>query len=328
MVDIPIRSIFLNGSFDLPHAGHFNVLRQAKTMFPEARIVVGIHASCALKGSSVCSLDEKERILKACEFVDEVVTNIPYAEITPSLLDHLECDAACHGHDEVIFPDGKGMYDDAKAAGRFVELRRSEGVSTTILIHRILNPGLLLPSFPITSARIQSFRFKKKQELAGRGVFIAGRFDLLHWTHVAVLEEARELGDFLLVGITSSGGQTSASDKDEWETRETWETGNKAPTGEVQSLGERSLSLLSMRVVDEIMWEYEFTPELCDVFGIKIAVSVSHPDFEQLPAIDGVDYIELEPPSVSRDDIVNRIIRARLQFEERNERRSSGQTLI
>jgi len=72
-----IQSIFINGSFDLLHIGHFNILRQAKTRFPHARLVVGIHPPCPLKGKSVYSIEEKELLLSKCDFVDQVIMNVP-----------------------------------------------------------------------------------------------------------------------------------------------------------------------------------------------------------------------------------------------------------
>lgn len=204
MSDAP--SILLNGSFDLLHAGHFNVLRQAKERFPKGRLVAGIHPACAFKGAAVYSVEEKEKLLRACHFVDDVVINLPYGEITPTLLDELRCDFACHGDDPVILASGVGMYDAAKRANRFVELSRSEGVSTTILIHRILYPELPPQPSSVDSTMLDAFR-RFSVEKPSQVVFIAGSFDLLHFTHVDILEAARKFGNFLLVGISDGRRQ-------------------------------------------------------------------------------------------------------------------------
>src|SRR5436853_5770625 len=43
-----------------------------------------------------------------------------------------------------------------------------------------------------------------RRQLAGeRGVFTNGCFDLLHLGHVRYLQEARALGDFLIIGLNS-----------------------------------------------------------------------------------------------------------------------------
>ncbi|HZU70194.1 MAG TPA: adenylyltransferase/cytidyltransferase family protein [Ktedonobacteraceae bacterium] len=44
---------------------------------------------------------------------------------------------------------------------------------------------------------------RRRQEVGERGVFTNGCFDLLHLGHVRYLEEARDLGDFLIVGLNS-----------------------------------------------------------------------------------------------------------------------------
>jgi len=241
-----------------------------------------------------------------------------YAEITPQLLDEYQCDVACHGHDAVIFPNGIGMYDKAKEANRFIELRRSEGVSTTILIHRILHPELPKRSFPITSTRIQEFRLLKKQ-LVGTGVFIGGYFDLLHGVHSELLEQVRKFGDFLIVGLKSLTHDNVHEEDDVSSSK------NKIL---VQSEGERILTLLSMKAVDDVIWEYEVTQEMCQIFNIKTIIRIQHPDYEVIPeTLDSIKIIDLKIPDITTKDIIDRILEHRLSYEERNSRRTSEGTL-
>ena len=44
---------------------------------------------------------------------------------------------------------------------------------------------------------------QRRQQAGERGVFTNGCFDLLHLGHVRYLSQARELGDFLIVGLNS-----------------------------------------------------------------------------------------------------------------------------
>lgn len=44
---------------------------------------------------------------------------------------------------------------------------------------------------------------RRRQRSGERGVFTNGCFDLLHLGHVRYLQEARELGDFLILGLNS-----------------------------------------------------------------------------------------------------------------------------
>jgi D-glycero-beta-D-manno-heptose 1-phosphate adenylyltransferase len=53
-------------------------------------------------------------------------------------------------------------------------------------------------------ARDQLADIVRRRQLAGeRGVFTNGCFDLLHLGHVRYLQEARDLGDFLVLGLNS-----------------------------------------------------------------------------------------------------------------------------
>jgi D-beta-D-heptose 7-phosphate kinase/D-beta-D-heptose 1-phosphate adenosyltransferase len=47
---------------------------------------------------------------------------------------------------------------------------------------------------------------RRRQQAGERGVFTNGCFDLLHLGHVRYLQEARDLGDFLIVGLNSDRG--------------------------------------------------------------------------------------------------------------------------
>ena len=47
---------------------------------------------------------------------------------------------------------------------------------------------------------------QRRQQEGERGVFTNGCFDLLHLGHVRYLQEARALGDFLIVGLNSDEG--------------------------------------------------------------------------------------------------------------------------
>ncbi|QHO49817.1 Ethanolamine-phosphate cytidylyltransferase [Arachis hypogaea] len=162
--------VYMDGCFDLMHYGHANALRQAKALGDE--LVAGLGSDeeiLANKGPSVFGL----------KWVDEVITDAPYA-ITEEFLNHLfyeyNIDYVIPGDDPCLLPDGTDAYAAAKKAGRYKQIKRTEGVSNI----DIVGPG--------PDARI---------------VYIDGAFDLFHAGHVEILKKARQLGDFLLVGIHS-----------------------------------------------------------------------------------------------------------------------------
>src|SRR2546421_11527270 len=47
---------------------------------------------------------------------------------------------------------------------------------------------------------------QRRQQAGERGVFTNGCFDLLHLGHVRYLQEARALGDFLILGLNEDPG--------------------------------------------------------------------------------------------------------------------------
>ena len=82
------------------------------------------------------------------------------------------------------------------------------------------------------------------QARAGRVVFTNGVFDLLHPGHVRFLEEARRLGDVLIVGVNSDRSARA----------------NKGPGRPLNPDGERAEVLLSLSCVDAAVLFDEDTP--------------------------------------------------------------------
>uniref|UniRef100_A0A251T0G9 ethanolamine-phosphate cytidylyltransferase n=1 Tax=Helianthus annuus TaxID=4232 RepID=A0A251T0G9_HELAN len=119
--------------------------------------------------------------------------------------------------------DGSDAYALAKKVGRYKQIKRTEGVSSTDIVGRILasmedkqvngecngmgtNLETHLKSkhasnFLPTSRRIVQFSNAKGPGPNARVVYIDGGFDLFHAGHVEILKNARQLGDFLLVGV-------------------------------------------------------------------------------------------------------------------------------
>lgn len=58
----------------------------------------------------------------------------------------------------------------------------------------------------IRSRNELAIEVRRRQSAGERGVFTNGCFDLLHLGHVRYLQEARSLGDFLVLGLNSDAG--------------------------------------------------------------------------------------------------------------------------
>ncbi|KAI8851095.1 hypothetical protein BC829DRAFT_368759 [Chytridium lagenaria] len=133
----PIR-IWVDGCFDLMHYGHANALRQAKEMGDF--LVVGVHSDAEIeknKGPTVMKEDERYAAVAACKWADLVVPDAPYLT-TVEMLDKYNCDYCVHGDDITTMADGSDCYQAVKDAGRYWECKRTQGVSTTEMVGRML----------------------------------------------------------------------------------------------------------------------------------------------------------------------------------------------
>lgn len=73
--------------------------------------------------------------------MDEVIANAPY-EITEEFMHRLfnehKIDYIIHGDDPCLLPDGSDAYALAKKAGRYKQIKRTEGVSSTDIVGTII----------------------------------------------------------------------------------------------------------------------------------------------------------------------------------------------
>ncbi|CAL8108870.1 unnamed protein product [Calicophoron daubneyi] len=133
----PIR-VWVDGCFDLFHFGHANAFRQARSLGD--KLIVGVHNDREItehKGPPVFNEQERYRLVRAVKWVDEVIEGAPYVTYLDTL-DKYDCDFAAHGDDIVTTATGVNTYQLVKDAGRYKEFRRTEGISTTELLSRIL----------------------------------------------------------------------------------------------------------------------------------------------------------------------------------------------
>ncbi|PWZ02951.1 hypothetical protein BCV70DRAFT_145894, partial [Testicularia cyperi] len=135
----PIR-IYADGVYDLFHYAHALQLRQAKLSFPSVHLIVGVVSSysCAKhKNKPVLTSAERYECVRNCRWVDEVLEDAPWV-VDQNLIDTLEIDYIAH--DDLPY-SGIGMediYAFVKKQGRFLPTRRTDGVSTSELLGRIV----------------------------------------------------------------------------------------------------------------------------------------------------------------------------------------------
>jgi ethanolamine-phosphate cytidylyltransferase len=137
----PVR-VYMDGCFDMMHYGHANALRQARALGDE--LVVGVVSDEEIqtnKGPTVMSMQERVAMVSAVKWVDEIIEAVPYAineEFMNKLFTDYGIDYIIHGDDPCLLPDGSDAYAHAKKAGRYKQIKRTEGVSSTDIVGRML----------------------------------------------------------------------------------------------------------------------------------------------------------------------------------------------
>ena len=167
-----------------------------------------------------------------------------------------------------------------------------------------------------SSQKIVQFSDGKDPEPGDTIVYAAGAFDLFHVGLLDFLEEAKKLGNYLIVGLHTD------LDVNKYK-------GSNYP---IMNLHERVLSVLACRYVNQVIIgaPYNVNKEVIDQFKINVVVHGKTPVTE----LDGVDpyaypkelgiFKEVDSKSeVTTADIVARIIAHRLLFEERNKKKEA-----
>ncbi|XP_056673307.1 ethanolamine-phosphate cytidylyltransferase isoform X12 [Monodelphis domestica] len=305
--------VWCDGCYDMVHYGHSNQLRQARAMGDY--LVVGVHTD------------------------DDITLTV----------------------------DGRDTYEEVKKAGRYRECKRTQGVSTTDLVGRMLlmtkahhssrelpseyreytdsfgKPLHLVPAgagicpegfsqcprshspwtgvsqFLQTSQKIIQFASGKEPEPGDTIIYVAGAFDLFHIGHVSFLEKVYQLAErpYIIAGL-------------HFDQEVNHYKGKNYP---IMNVHERTLSVLACRYVAEVVIgaPYAVTADLLDHFKVDL---VCHGKTEVIPDKDGSDPYE-EPKrrgifhqidsgnDLTTDLIVQRIIKNRLEYEARNQKKEA-----
>lgn len=142
-----VYRVYCDGVFDLFHLGHMRVLEQAKKALGDAAKVCLLAGVCndedvhRYKGKTV--MDHKLRVdsVRHCRWVDEVLDDAPWV-IDEAYLQRHRIDFVAH--DALPYTnhsdqgDAEDVYAYVKRKGMFLETQRTEGLSTSDLIVRII----------------------------------------------------------------------------------------------------------------------------------------------------------------------------------------------
>lgn len=340
--------VWCDGCYDMVHFGHANSLRQAKAMGDY--LVVGVHSDAEItkhKGPPVFNEQERYKMVSAIKWVDEIVENAPYVS-TIDVLDKHNCQFAVHGDDITMTADGVDTYHLLKAAGRYRECKRTQGVSTTDMVGRMLlmtrnhfkvgneeysvdipsdapvqqgntqvSPWTGITQFLPTTQQLIQFSSGVLPKPGDRVVYVAGAFDLFHVGHLDFLKKAAALGEYLIVGLHTDPTVNSY----------------KHYNYPIMNLHERTLSVLACKYVQEVVIgaPYYVSAEMLDHFHVDF---VCHGNTPIAADSDGRDpYAEPKRRNIFRvvdsgndmttQKIVDRIIEHRVQYEYRNTKKQA-----
>lgn len=139
--DRPVR-VYADGVFDLFHLGHMRQLEQAKKCLPgrDVQLIVGVASDAdthKYKGITVLTHEQRYETLKHCKWVDEVIPNAPWA-VTQEFLDDHHIDYVAHDDIPYNSAGSEDVYKYVKEQGRFLVTQRTEGISTSDIITKII----------------------------------------------------------------------------------------------------------------------------------------------------------------------------------------------
>jgi ethanolamine-phosphate cytidylyltransferase len=326
--------IWVDGCFDMLHFGHTNALRQARALGTE--LFVGCHSDeevQRVKGPPTMTAKERYDALRACKWVDYVVENYPYSTRLKDM-DLLEIDYVAHGDDISMDANGQNSYQEIINAGKFKVFKRTDGISTTDLVSRMLlcTSDHQIRGVPLdgsasqedetraqkryltTNRKILQFSNSKSPKDSDRIVYVDGSFDLFHVGHMRLLEEARKHGTYLIAGVHEDSVVNKVK-------------GKNYP---IMNLNERVLGVLSCRYVDEVVMGVPFsvTEEVVKSLHIDVVVGGKrnephdHGDPWAVPKALGV-FVEVESHSdLTTEGVIRRVLEHRDAFLARQEKKA------
>eukprot|EP00796_Vickermania_ingenoplastis_P007685 gene7685-5390_t len=333
--------LWVDGCFDMMHFGHANLLRQAFFLGMElnsnigpVEVLAGCHSDAEImkvKGPPIMKEDERYEALRACKWVNYVVENYPYCTRLKDM-ERFEVDFVVHGDDISVGSDGKNSYQEIMDAGKFKVVKRTESISTTELVGRMLlctkdhqlrslddvqeNHNFAKTNFLTTNRKILQFSNNCKPKPGEKIVYVDGGFDLFHVGHIHVLRQAKAMGDYLIVGLYEDSTINAIR-------------GGNYP---IMNLNERMLGLLSCRYVDEVILGVPFeVPEvLIQNFNISLVVrgkmDVSDPETqEKCYAVPKALNILVEVDSgypLTTDLVIERVLNNRIAYLQRQSEKS------
>ena len=130
------KNVYVTMVADLFHYGHVLFLQKAKKYGD--RLIVGIHSDedvAKYKRTPVLTMNERSEVVKACNYVDDVIENAPL-ETTDEFMNKHDLDIYIHAHHK--YENDKYSFLSKNITTKtFIRIDYNQGISTTEIIKRI-----------------------------------------------------------------------------------------------------------------------------------------------------------------------------------------------
>lgn len=133
-------NIYIDGIFDLYHAGHVETLKHIKDNWSDCNLIVGvINDTDAKSYKRLPVINEKNRylIIESCKYVDKVIKNAPLF-VDMDFIKNNNIDLVVHSFSDSKDRDKQTiLFKKIIDANKFKEIKYSLRDSTTNIIKRI-----------------------------------------------------------------------------------------------------------------------------------------------------------------------------------------------
>lgn len=135
-----MMTVYMDGIFDLYHAGHVDAIEKCKDAALGGDVIIGVISdkdAKKYKRTPIYSEEDRIRLISNNRYVDEVIRNPPLV-VTEEFMNKHNIDCVVHAFaDDADFEKQKEFFKDPIRLHKFMRIEYSDRTSTTDIIHRI-----------------------------------------------------------------------------------------------------------------------------------------------------------------------------------------------